>query len=189
MWCYWPLLLPSRPVTLRLWMWITIRNLSQEWYPNSITVHCMMQHKVWVLHEKLLLELLRIGFLIFYLSKFSHFIFQIGHHNGLPDKVVDDYEHNEDFLKAVHHVLLEVCLRYLFLSLNDVSVCQNWGGVNFSYFESFIVLSIFSFKVDIVSGDLECPESGRKFPITRGIPNMLVNENEVNETNGSNNGS
>ncbi|KAE8743003.1 hypothetical protein FOCC_FOCC011379 [Frankliniella occidentalis] len=71
----------------------------------------------------------------------------IGHLNGLPDAVVDDFESNEDFLKAVHHVLLEV---------------------------------------DIVSGDLECPESGRKFPITRGIPNMLVNENEVNEINGSN---
>lgn len=41
-------------------------------------------------------------------------------------------------------------------------------------------------QVDVVSGDLECPESGRKFPITRGIPNMLVNENEVNEINGSN---
>ncbi|XP_034255538.1 multifunctional methyltransferase subunit TRM112-like protein [Thrips palmi] len=71
----------------------------------------------------------------------------IGHHNGLPDAVADDYEHNDDFLKAVHHVLLEV---------------------------------------DVVSGDLECPESGRKFPITRGIPNMLVNENEVNEINSSN---
>jgi len=74
----------------------------------------------------------------------------IGHHSGLPDKLVEDYEHDEDFLKAVHHVLLEV---------------------------------------DVVSGDLECPESGRKFPITRGIPNMLVNENEVNETNGFNSGS
>jgi len=26
---------------------------------------------------------------------------------------------------------------------------------------------------------LICPESGRKFPISKGIPNMLLNEDEV----------
>jgi len=35
------------------------------------------------------------------------------------------------------------------------------------------------FQIDIINGTLECPESGRKFPITDGIPNMLLNEDEV----------
>lgn len=35
------------------------------------------------------------------------------------------------------------------------------------------------FEIDIINGDLVCPETGRKFPITDGIPNMLLNEDEV----------
>ncbi|XP_071153883.1 multifunctional methyltransferase subunit TRM112-like protein [Mytilus edulis] len=34
-------------------------------------------------------------------------------------------------------------------------------------------------EVEIVEGDLICPETGRKFPVNRGIPNMLLNEDEV----------
>ncbi|XP_006814027.1 multifunctional methyltransferase subunit TRM112-like protein [Saccoglossus kowalevskii] len=33
--------------------------------------------------------------------------------------------------------------------------------------------------VEVVEGSLVCPESGRKFPISNGIPNMLLNEDEV----------
>ena len=31
----------------------------------------------------------------------------------------------------------------------------------------------------MIEGTLECPESHRKFPINKGIPNMLLNEDEV----------
>ncbi|XP_059094428.1 multifunctional methyltransferase subunit TRM112-like protein [Tigriopus californicus] len=34
-------------------------------------------------------------------------------------------------------------------------------------------------EVEVINGDLVCPETGRKFPITDGIPNMLLNEDEV----------
>ena len=64
----------------------------------------------------------------------------IGHSAELPQQPVQDYENNEDFLKKVHHVLLEI---------------------------------------EIINGDLVCPETGRKFPINDGIPNMLLNEDEV----------
>ena len=30
-----------------------------------------------------------------------------------------------------------------------------------------------------MEGDLECPETGRKFPVAEGIPNMLLREDEV----------
>ncbi|XP_058054616.1 multifunctional methyltransferase subunit TRM112-like protein [Anopheles bellator] len=33
--------------------------------------------------------------------------------------------------------------------------------------------------VDVVEGTLECPETGRIFPINNGVPNMLLNEDEV----------
>lgn len=37
----------------------------------------------------------------------------------------------------------------------------------------------FLMEIEVIEGDLICPETGRKFPITNGIPNMLLNEDEV----------
>ena len=34
-------------------------------------------------------------------------------------------------------------------------------------------------EVRVIEGYLECPESGRKFPISDGIPNMLLMEDEI----------
>jgi multifunctional methyltransferase subunit TRM112 len=34
-------------------------------------------------------------------------------------------------------------------------------------------------EIEIVNGSLTCPETGRVFPITNGIPNMLLNEDEI----------
>uniref|UniRef100_A0A914WA77 Multifunctional methyltransferase subunit TRM112-like protein n=1 Tax=Plectus sambesii TaxID=2011161 RepID=A0A914WA77_9BILA len=64
----------------------------------------------------------------------------IGEAEGLPTEVGDMWEENEDFLRKLHRVLLEV---------------------------------------EVTEGELQCPESGRKFPIKNGIPNMLANEDEV----------
>ncbi|XP_051786580.1 multifunctional methyltransferase subunit TRM112-like protein [Erpetoichthys calabaricus] len=64
----------------------------------------------------------------------------LGHLNDLPRDLPPDYESSEDFLRKVHHVLLEV---------------------------------------EVLEGNLKCPESGREFPITKGVPNMLLNEDEV----------
>ncbi|KAG7276947.1 hypothetical protein CRUP_010267 [Coryphaenoides rupestris] len=64
----------------------------------------------------------------------------LGHLEDLPAELESDYQNNEEFLKKVHKVLLEV---------------------------------------EVVEGSLQCPESGREFPISRGVPNMLLNEDEV----------
>ncbi|XP_037637157.1 multifunctional methyltransferase subunit TRM112-like protein [Sebastes umbrosus] len=65
---------------------------------------------------------------------------ELGQRQDLPAELVPEYENNEEFLKKVHRVLLEV---------------------------------------EVIEGCLKCPESGREFPISRGIPNMLLNEDEV----------
>ncbi|XP_026185388.1 multifunctional methyltransferase subunit TRM112-like protein [Mastacembelus armatus] len=65
---------------------------------------------------------------------------ELGHRQDLPGELIPDYDKNEEFLKKVHRVLLEV---------------------------------------EVIEGCLKCPESGREFPISRGIPNMLLNEDEV----------
>ena len=35
------------------------------------------------------------------------------------------------------------------------------------------------FEVHVISGFLVCPETGRKFPIEEGIPDMLLREDEI----------
>ncbi|EGD74421.1 hypothetical protein PTSG_11519 [Salpingoeca rosetta] len=58
----------------------------------------------------------------------------------VPQTVPNDPESDQEFLKAAHHLLLEI---------------------------------------EVIEGELECPDTGRAFPIKRGIPNMLLNEDEV----------
>ncbi|WAR31756.1 TR112-like protein [Mya arenaria] len=34
-------------------------------------------------------------------------------------------------------------------------------------------------ELEVLEGELICPETGRKFPVSNGIPNMLLREDEV----------
>lgn len=43
-------------------------------------------------------------------TKCLFFLFQIGHGNDLSDELIDDYEDDEEYLKKVHHLLMEVSL-------------------------------------------------------------------------------
>lgn len=46
--------------------------------------------------------------------------------------------------------------------------------------ESFLMkIHHLLFEVHIIEGVLVCPESGRRFPIKEGIPNMLLHEDEI----------
>ena len=45
--------------------------------------------------------------------------------------------------------------------------------------ELFEKLHLLLLEIEIVNGSLACPETGRLFPISNGIPNMLLNEDEV----------
>ena len=35
------------------------------------------------------------------------------------------------------------------------------------------------FDIHVLDGDLICPDTGRKFPIRDGIPNMVLHEDEI----------
>lgn len=59
---------------------------------------------------------------------------------NLPETVEPDMAEDEDFLRRLHHALLEV---------------------------------------QVQEGALICPESGRRFPVSKGIPNMMLHEDEV----------
>ncbi|NXQ00605.1 TR112 protein, partial [Vidua macroura] len=34
-------------------------------------------------------------------------------------------------------------------------------------------------EVEVLEGSLQCPDSGRRFPISRGVPNLLLTEDEA----------
>ncbi|NXS87398.1 TR112 protein, partial [Erpornis zantholeuca] len=65
---------------------------------------------------------------------------KLGHPSELPPEPVPNYEGDEEFLRRLHHVLLEV---------------------------------------EVLEGALQCPDSGRRFPISKGVPNMLLTEDEA----------
>ncbi|XP_059693418.1 multifunctional methyltransferase subunit TRM112-like protein [Haemorhous mexicanus] len=59
---------------------------------------------------------------------------------SVPPEPTPGYEADEEFLRRLHHVLLEV---------------------------------------EVLEGSLQCPDSGRRFPISRGVPNLLLSEDEA----------
>lgn len=42
-----------------------------------------------------------------------------------------------------------------------------------------MVVVLLAVQVCLEDGALICPETGRRFPVVNGIPNMLLNEDEV----------
>jgi multifunctional methyltransferase subunit TRM112 len=59
--------------------------------------------------------------------------------NALPEKLTDELLQDEDFLRAVHKVVMDIHL---------------------------------------VEGFLVCPDTGRKFPVKNGVPDMIIEEGE-----------
>jgi uncharacterized protein YbaR (Trm112 family) len=44
--------------------------------------------------------------------------------------------------------------------------------------DAHLTPSVVWMQLHVEEGQLICPESGRRFPIQKGIPNMLLNEDE-----------
>jgi multifunctional methyltransferase subunit TRM112 len=40
-------------------------------------------------------------------------------------------------------------------------------------------LHLVLFNIHILEGELVCPDTGRRFPIKQGIPNMILHEDEI----------
>lgn len=65
----------------------------------------------------------------------------VGHPPALPPRPPPPGEdEDEDFLRQLHHVLMEV---------------------------------------EVMEGELQCPDSGRRFPITGGVPNLLLTDGDT----------
>ncbi|CAL0305561.1 unnamed protein product [Lupinus luteus] len=71
-------------------------------------------------------------------------------------------------------------------ALIEASRAMGYTGLpeesDFSLLESDEFLSRFHhalLELHLEEGALVCPESGRRFPVSKGIPNMLLHEDEV----------
>ena len=84
----------------------------------------------------------------------------LGMDGTLPPALPDEYESNEEFLRALHHVLMEA-RRVAIPSPPHPSHRPSHGGRPPHV------------QVEVIDGTLVCPETGKRFPIKDGIPSML----------------
>lgn len=108
--------------------------------------------------------------------------------NGYPLKIecgnmeVIESEFSADVTRAMLAKIDWECLKSaatdlslpLFDGMDDA--VKNVGEINEEGLRS---LHHILFEVHVIDGDLVCPQSGRKFPVQDGIPNMLLHEDEV----------
>jgi len=73
----------------------------------------------------------------------------------MPDTLPENRD--EEFLKNVHHVLLDVCFKY--------HVVCSFHPNNIIYFDRD--------QIHIKEGEMICPHCNRSYPISQGIPNMV----------------
>jgi multifunctional methyltransferase subunit TRM112 len=85
--------------------------------------------------------------------------------HSLPPTVPDQFAENEAFLKALHHVLVEVSS-----ARARASSARARNAAHLVFSPSRVHPST---QVEVMEGQLVCPESGKKFPIKGGIPSMI----------------
>lgn len=95
-------------------------------------------------------------------------------------KEVKQIEFNEEFIKRMIPRLDYPVLRQAAESVGEAEGLPNEMAADWQTDDSFLrKMHHVLLAVDIIEGELKCPETGRVFSIKEGIPNMLANENEV----------
>uniref|UniRef100_A0A1I7W7X0 Multifunctional methyltransferase subunit TRM112-like protein n=1 Tax=Heterorhabditis bacteriophora TaxID=37862 RepID=A0A1I7W7X0_HETBA len=106
--------------------------------------------------------------------------------NGYPlivrsnQKEIKDVEFNATFVKNMMPKVDYASLYFAAQSIDEAgkmpeTLPEDWE-TNVTVLEELHRVML---CIEIIDGELECPDTGRKFPIKDGIPNLLVSENEV----------
>ena len=96
------------------------------------------------------------------------------------DVKVSEAEFNPDFIaKIIPKVDWDALRRAAdqLGHLDDLPVAVPQGYENNSDFLKQAHHALY--EIELINGSLVCPETGRKFPVSDGIPNMLLNEDEI----------
>uniref|UniRef100_A0A9J2PLV5 Multifunctional methyltransferase subunit TRM112-like protein n=2 Tax=Ascaris TaxID=6251 RepID=A0A9J2PLV5_ASCLU len=95
-------------------------------------------------------------------------------------KEVKQLEFNDAFVKRIIPKLDYPVLRQAAESIDEAEGLPAEISSGWEEDESLLKrLHHVLLSVEVIEGELKCPETGRIFPIREGIPNMLVNEDEV----------
>lgn len=93
---------------------------------------------------------------------------------------VKDFDYNEQFVKKIVPKLDYGALRQAAESIGEAEGLPPEIGNDWEKDETLLrKLHHVLVSVEVLEGELKCPETGRIFPIREGIPNMLANEDEV----------
>ncbi|MCL7031808.1 hypothetical protein MKW94_002768 [Papaver nudicaule] len=105
--------------------------------------------------------------------------------NGFPlgleitKREIKEVEFNSDF---VRNMFAKIEWKALVNAAKSMGYEELPEEVDSSMLESDEFLKRFHhalLELHLEEGALVCPETGRKFPVVKGIPNMLLNEDEV----------
>ena len=104
-------------------------------------------------------------------------------HKHLNTDIVSHVFHS---LELVEKILRKTQLSALQSAAKNLKLKGKWLEVTDISVETILAdndmlreLHNLLFEIHVQEGSLICPESGRKFPIKDGIPNMLLHEDEV----------
>lgn len=105
--------------------------------------------------------------------------------NGYPLKLeastteIRETDFNPEFLRRIFSKIEWKALREgaIALGIDDFPETAETGNLEDDKFLRKFHHALLEIHVE--EGALICPETGRRFPISKGIPNMLLNEDEV----------
>jgi len=96
------------------------------------------------------------------------------------DVKVSEVEFNPDFISRIIPKVDWDCLRRAAEQLGHLDDLPLTVPENHENQQEFLKQAHHALlEIELINGSLVCPETSRKFPVTDGIPNMLLNEDEI----------
>uniref|UniRef100_A0A0V0H0F1 Putative multifunctional methyltransferase subunit-like n=1 Tax=Solanum chacoense TaxID=4108 RepID=A0A0V0H0F1_SOLCH len=105
--------------------------------------------------------------------------------NGFPLKievvkvVENEVDFNIDFLKNMFHKVEWKALAEASTTMGYAELPENADAAMLDSDDFLRKFHHALLELHLEEGALVCPETGRKFPVSKGIPNMLLHEDEV----------
>eukprot|EP00088_Acartia_fossae_P005480 TRINITY_DN12444_c0_g1_i1.p1 TRINITY_DN12444_c0_g1~~TRINITY_DN12444_c0_g1_i1.p1 ORF type:complete len:125 (+),score=21.07 TRINITY_DN12444_c0_g1_i1:41-415(+) len=96
------------------------------------------------------------------------------------DVKVSEVEFNPDFISRIIPKVDWECLCRAAEQLGHLEDLPKSMPSNFETDQEFLKKAHHALlEIELINGNLICPETSRKFPVSDGIPNMLLNEDEI----------
>ena len=96
------------------------------------------------------------------------------------DVKVSEVEFNPEFVSRIIPKIDWDCLCRAAEQLGHLDDLPKTAPANYEGDEEFLKKAHHALlEIELINGSLVCPETSRKFPVSDGIPNMLLNGDEI----------